>query len=142
MSAVLVNESEILTYIPQRKPIVMVSEIVSCNTKGIETRLNISDDNIFVVDGLLQEAGVIENIAQSAAAMTGYHAKQNSEEVKRGFIGSVKNLTLSALPEANASIVTQINIVTEVMNATVIEGIVKQKDEILARCQMNIFLEE
>lgn len=142
MTAPLVNKSQILDYIPQRNPIVMVSEILTCDAEGIVTSFAIESDNMFVNEGVLQEPGIIENVAQTAAAMTGYKAKLEKEEVKRGFIGSVKTLEINTLPEVGKLIETEVKIVTEVMNATVIEGTVRQGDEIVATCQMNIFLEE
>lgn len=142
MTTSLVSENNILEYIPQRPPIVMVSEILECTQKSITTIFNIPKRNIFVADGYLQEAGVIENIAQSAAAMTGYQAMTNNSTVKRGFIGSVKKLTIEKLPIAGEAINTEINVITEVMNATVIEGAVFQNNEKIANCEMNIFLEE
>lgn len=142
MTEPLVNKDQILDYIPQRNPIVMVHEILNCNAEGIQTSFNIAPDNMFVSEGFLQEPGVIENIAQTAAAMTGYKAKQENTDVKRGFIGSVKGLKIYDLPKTNDTIITEVKIVTEVMNATVIEGTVKLGENVVANCQMNIFLEE
>lgn len=142
MSEPLVSQNQILDYIPQRAPIVMVGEILSCNAEGIITSFEIEPDNIFVSAGVLHEPGIIENIAQTAAAMTGYKAKQDKVEVKRGFIGSVKNLKILKLPKVGTTLNTEVNIVTEVMNATVIEGTVKINEDVIANCQMNIFLEE
>lgn len=137
----LVSVNEILKYIPQRAPIVMVSEILACDETSIRTRLIIDSSNIFVSNGYLQDSGVIENIAQSAAAMTGYQAITNNQEVKRGFIGSVKRLTINQLPLQTNPIETEVKVVTQVFNATVIEGTVFQGNTIIATCEMNIFLE-
>lgn len=140
--AVLVSESEILNYIPQREPIVMVSEILSCEAGSIRTRLNMKAEHLFVADGCLQEPGIIENIAQTAAAMTGYETIKNNLPVKKGFIGSVKRLCIHKLPLQAQPIETEVRVVTEVFNATVIEGSVYQNNELIASCEMNIFLEE
>ncbi len=142
MTSPLVIEDDILEYIPQRAPIVMISEILLCTPESIITRFNILDDNIFVNDYCLQETGIIENIAQTAAAMTGYMTKKNNSEVKRGFIGSVKKLQINELPMIDTAITTEVKVITEVMNATVIEGVVMQNGKQMANCEMNIFLEE
>jgi len=141
MAKALIPEEKILEYIPQRAPIVMVSEIVSCTPQEIVTHFTIKSDNIFVAEGQLQESGMIENIAQTAAAMTGYFAKEQNKPVKRGFIGSVKKLSIIELPVVGV-ISTTVKVVTEVMNATVIEGSIQQNGKVLAACEMNIFLEE
>ena len=69
--------SKITDYIPQREPIVMVSALLSANKEEAVSEFNITDDNIFCQDGYLTESGIIENIAQTAAAMTGFNAVQN-----------------------------------------------------------------
>lgn len=141
MTHVLVPESKILDFIPQRAPIVMVSQIISCTKTEIVTQFQITPENIFVEGDKMQESGMIENIAQTAAAMTGYFAKEQNQPVKRGFIGSVKKLSIIQLPVIG-TISTTVKVVTEVMNATVIEGSIAQKGIVVATCEMNIFLEE
>lgn len=131
----------ITDYIPQREPIVMVSQIIEVNEKKVLTIFLITDDNIFCNEGYLQEPGLIENIAQSAAAMTGYNASINNEEVKKGFIGSVDNLNIISLPKSNTEIKTQVAITNQVMNVNIIKGTIWQNNNIVAECEMKIFLD-
>lgn len=134
--------TDILQYIPQRPPIVMVSELISATATEGFTRLCIKETNIFCDNGRLQEPGLIENIAQSAAAMSGYNAVMNNESVKKGFIGSVNDLKIHALPAVGDCIDTHISIENLVMNVQIIKGTVKLNDDIIAECNMKIFLEE
>ncbi len=120
----------------------MVSELCSANEKEALTKLSVTDDNIFCHDGYLQEPGIIENIAQTAAAMTGYNAIKNNEDVKRGFIGSINNLEIYSLPKSGKEIKTEVAIVNQVMNVHIIKGVVRQDGNIMAECEMKIFLEE
>lgn len=138
----MLNTNKITNYIPQREPIVMVSELCSANEKEALTKLSVTDDNIFCHDGYLQEPGIIENIAQTAAAMTGYNAIKNNEDVKRGFIGSINNLEIYSLPKSGKEIKTEVAIVNQVMNVHIIKGVVRQDGNIMAECEMKIFLEE
>ena len=64
--------SEILGLIPQRAPIVMVDRFLGLEDGISTTCLEVRADNIFCNDGCLNECGVIEHIAQSAAARVGH----------------------------------------------------------------------
>ncbi len=129
-------------YIPQREPFIMISRLASVSDNTASSILNITNENIFIKDGYFYEAGIIENIAQTAAAMTGYHAIANNNEVKRGYLGAIKNLKINNLPKVNSQIKTTITIENAVMNVIIILGKVVQKGNIIAECEMKIFLEE
>ena len=129
-------------YIPQKAPFVMVSELVFANDKEAQTRFYIEDNNVLCENGKLDESGLIENIAQTAAAMTGFNAIKNGAEVKKGFIGSVDKLIITKLPQTQEFIDTKVVILNTVMNVHIIKGTITQKDLPIAECEMKIFLEE
>lgn len=134
---------EIKRYIPQREPIIMVSELVSASEKEAITELFITDNNIFCNnDGFLDESGIIENIAQTAAALTGYNTISNNQEVKKGFIGSVNKLKIYNLPKSKQKIETKVIVENIVMDVHIIKGYVKQNNKEIAECEMKIFLEK
>ena len=134
--------ANIIDYIPQRPPMVMVGEIVEVQEEEILTQFFISEDNLLVENGFLSESGIIENIAQTAAAFSGVKAKMNNENVKVGFIGSVRNLQIDSLPKVDSTIQTSVKLVGKVMNVDMIEGKITQDGNIVAQCEMRIFLEE
>ncbi len=134
--------SNIIDYIPQRPPMVMVGEIVEVQEEEILTQFVISEDNLLVENGFLSESGIIENIAQTAAAFSGVKAKMNNEKVKVGFIGSVRNLQINSLPKVESTIQTSVKLVGKVMNVDMIEGKITQNGNLIAQCEMRIFLEE
>ena len=121
---------------------VMVGEIVEVQEEEILTQFFISEDNLLVENGFLSESGIIENIAQTAAAFSGVKAKMNNENVKVGFIGSVRNLQIDSLPKVDSTIQTSVKLVGKVMNVDMIEGKITQDGNIVAQCEMRIFLEE
>jgi predicted hotdog family 3-hydroxylacyl-ACP dehydratase len=71
----------ILELIPQRAPIVMVNEFVGIEGNVSRTRFAVYNENIFVDNGCLSECGLIEHIAQSAAARVGYIFKSNNQPI-------------------------------------------------------------
>jgi len=131
---------DILKYIPQRSPMVMIDTLFHANEKETKTGLTIKDDNIFVKNGQLSESGLVESIAQSAAASAGYFFISNSEEVKTGFIGSIKNLEILNKPNVGDNITTFIHHLQEVMNIKVVTGEIYVGETLLASCELKIFI--
>lgn len=135
------EEIDIIELLPQRPPMVMVCKILSCESNRITTRFTISEENVFSYNGNFQESGLIENIAQTAAALSGYQAKLNNEKVKLGFIGSIRNLDIFSLPEVGSEIETSVEVIGQVMNVDMIKGEIRLNNEVIAQCEMRIFLE-
>ena len=138
----LVSKKEILTLIPQRKPIVMIDTLESCNDKGATTTFEILEDNIFCVNGEFTESGLVENIAQTAAAHAGYLCKINNIPVPIGFIGAIKNLEIKKLPKQNNRLRTSIVIENEVLGVMLIQGSVMVGEEQMACLEMKIVIKK
>ena len=103
--SIALPDKQVIQYIPQRAPIVMIDTLVDVVGGITETALTISTDTLFVQNGLLHEPGLIENIAQTAAAGVGYACALKKETVPVGFIGAIKNLTIHQLPKVDAALV-------------------------------------
>lgn len=129
--------------IPQRDPIIMVDKITHSDDNLTVTSFKIREDNIFCSQGFLQESGLIENIAQTAAARAGYIRKEKELETIVGYIGGIKNLRINALPEDDAEIVTTVKVTNTVFNVTIVKGEVRNKNGfVFAECEMKIFLNQ
>lgn len=131
----------ILDLIPQRAPIVMVDEFIGIEDNISKTRFTVKADNIFVDDGKLSECGLIEHIAQSAAARVGYVFKNNDQPIPIGYIGSVNNFEINDFPKVGDVISTDIEIIQEVFNITLIQAHCRVNDVEIASCKMKIFLD-
>ena len=138
----IIRGEHIFQLIPQRPPIVMVDVVYAADEMSAETGLTVHEDNIFVRDGRFREPGLIEHIAQSAAAFAGYGSFARGEEPKLGYIGEIKDCNLFALPSIGEELRTTIRLVTEVAGIRLISAETKVNDEIVAACLMKIFLKE
>lgn len=137
----LARKNNITDFIPQREPVVMVDDLVEASDNHSVTQLEIRKDNIFVEDGRLTEPGLVENIAQTAAAQVGHQCAVKKIPVPLGYIAAVKNLTISKLPVVNSRITTSIKIVNQVLDVTLAEGrVIDEKGEECCRCEMRIFV--
>ena len=142
MSTATLPDSDIVRYIPQRDPIVMVDILVSVSDKVTETSFVVKAGALFVEDGVLQEAGLIENIAQTAAAGVGYQCAVNNVEVPVGFIGAVKNLTIDYLPKVGEEIRTRVEVLEEIFDMSLIKGESFVGDKPVLVCEMKIVLKK
>ena len=137
------NHYKIEDLIPQRKPFIMVDQLVCFEDKSFTSTLKITSDNFFYKNNVFQEEGIIENIAQTAAAGAGYSFKVNNEDIKLGYIGAIKNVKIHFLPEINSTITTTIELVGRVMNVDIVEGKVYNKNgDIIAFAEMKIFIDK
>ena len=137
---IIANEAEITGYIPQRPPMVMVGKLLSVEDRRTLTSFIIREDNLFCEDGKFLEAGLIENIAQTAAAGAGYRSLLKNEPPPPGFIGGIKNLVIHALPVANDLLITEVFVEHEILDFTVITGRISVNGQPVAECEMKIFL--
>jgi len=135
-------QENITSYIPQRPPFVMIDKLVGCDDTCSSTTLQVRAENVLVYNGELSEAGLMENIAQTAAAGAGYVALKNNEPVLVGYIAGVKNLEIFALPKVGDIIETTVIIKMQIFDVTIVSGIIKCNEELLATCEMKIFIKK
>jgi len=138
----IVDSDSILKYIPQRPPIVLISRIYQCDESSVITGFDIISEHVFTQNGVLTESGIIENMAQSAASMAGYAAVKNNTTPAVGFIGNIKDLIIHQLPKSGCELLTEVKTKTQVMNVSIIEASSYCNNELVATCEMKIFLQE
>ncbi len=127
--------------IPQRKPIVMVDRLTKIDEGVSYTEFELRADNLFVERGVLCECGLVEHMAQSAAARIGYLFRTRGEAVPIGYIGSVNRFVLHRLPRVGEQLTTTLRILQEVYQVSLVEAEVRVGDEVVATTRMKIFLE-
>ncbi len=142
MDSILVNKENITKYIPQKAPIVMIDTLDYCEGGSTKTSFEIRTNNIFVKNGIFQEPGIIENIAQTAAVKAGYEVKKHGAEPLVGFIGALKDLVIYKLPRVGDVLKTTVTIKMEVMGITLVEGFSVCEGTKIASCEMKIFIQK
>ena len=134
------SEIDILSIIPQKPPFVMVDTLIYCDENIARTNFIVRKENILVEDGALCEAGLVENMAQTAAARSGYLSRIEKKILHIGYIGDVKNLEIASLPKINSLLETEIRIKNQIFDITVISGRVMCDKKLVAECEMKIFI--
>ena len=136
------QETNILDLVPQRAPFLMIDNVVDSDDKKTSSSFFIKEDNPLVKDGKFSEAGLIENIAQTAAARAGVTAIRKNKPVAIGYIAAVQNLEVFTLPDVNTTIHTEITAENEILNVLLISGKATCNGELLATCNMKIFIDQ
>jgi 3-hydroxyacyl-[acyl-carrier-protein] dehydratase len=126
--------------IPQKPPMVMVDRLIEIGGKTAVTSFLIKEDNIFCENGEFREPGLIENMAQTAAAGAGAKPGNSERNAPRGFIGGIRNLKIDDFPKVGQQIITRVTVLHEVFDATIVQGEVFLDDRLIAACEMKIFL--
>jgi len=138
----MITEENIQALIPQKPPFVMVDKLLSFDEKVTRTGFHIKADNIFVEKGEFKEPGLVENIAQTAAARAGFISKTENKPVGVGYIGAVNSLQVYALPKTGDELITEITIENQIFDVTLISGKVFCNEKIVAQCNMKIFINQ
>ena len=125
--------------LPQRAPIVMIDALTSYTDSEVETTFLVREDDIFVEDGVMSECGVLEHIAQTCAARTGYISKYILKKpVDIGYIGQIKSMLVTRRPKVGETLTTRIKVLGEVFGITSITAVVNSGDETIARGSMKL----
>ncbi len=133
---------DIQALIPQKAPFVMVSKLLFVDEQSAQSEFLIRSDNVFLKNNLFQEAGLLENMAQTAALHAGYLAKVENKPVAVGYIGAIRDLEIFKLPRLNEVLYTEITIENQIFDVTVFSGKVWHENELLAQCEMKVFTSE
>ena len=77
----LIDQANITKLIPQRPPILMIDALLEQDDVSTSTSFEVRSDDMFIRDGKLLPEGMLENIAQTAAARAGYYYHQQNATV-------------------------------------------------------------
>ena len=141
-TSILFENEQIHSLIPQRKPIIMVDTFFEGSETHAITGLTIQADNLFCRKGVFTEPGLIEHMAQSASAMAGYTANLQQKQAPIGYIGEIKKFRVLRCPDIGETLQTTIHVLSEVLNISLVSADTNVGDELVASCQMKIFIQE
>jgi predicted hotdog family 3-hydroxylacyl-ACP dehydratase len=127
-------------FIPQKHPFVLVDELLYADETTSLCSYLIPQNNVFVKDGVYTSSGMVESMAQTAAAGTGYLYKKENKSVPIGYIGSVQKLEVLDWPPIHSRITMEIKLLTNILQVSLVSASVKWSERIMAHCEMKIFI--
>ncbi|MHC8947564.1 hypothetical protein [Sphingobacterium hungaricum] len=143
------NLIEIEPYLPHRKPMLMVDAIVEISAERVVCVFKIEKECVFVQNNQLQEAGLIEHMAQTCSSIMGqtyFENKQTDSSRPIGFISAIKSLTINHLPEVGKLMRTESVLENKFYGddytlSTMLVNVVVD-NEVIAEGTINLFLQE
>lgn len=136
-----ISDTDILRIIPQLPPFVMVDKLLAVNKNSTTTEFLVTKDTIFVESGMMNVAGIVENIAQTCAAGLGYaNIVLAQDSMKIGFLAAIKDMIINRLPKIGERLITQITILGDIYSMTLVEGKVYINGEQIVHGNMKIFM--
>lgn len=135
-------ETNPLELIPQRPPMVLVDRFEGIDAEGVSTTgYTVEPAGLFVAGGRMSECGIIEHMAQSAAARIGWCCRAEGRPVPVGFIGAVSRLELHDLPRTGVHLRTRLRIVQEIGPLSLAEVRTEADGRPLAEGDLKIYLQ-
>lgn len=127
--------------IPQKKPFIMVENLLAYSQNDITSSFKINLDNILVENQYFSSSGLIEHMAQTVALHTGYNFYLQNKKAPTGYIGAIKSVEIEILPKIDDIIETNAIILQEFMGVTLVNITTKLNGKIIAKAQMKTVLE-
>lgn len=125
--------------LPQQDPFVMIGSLKHYDDSQTVSETVISEDNLFVEDGVFTAPGMIENIAQTCAARIGYVNKYVMEKgIQLGFIGGIRNLEIFDNPKVGDVITTTVEVLENVLGTTLAKASITIGDKVFVTTDMKI----
>lgn len=131
----------LIDLIPQKPPFVLISSLQQVSETHSITTFKFDESHVLCSAGKLTVAGMMENIAQTAAAKMGYEFSLLGKKIPVGFIGDVRDFSFTKLPVVGEEIETEIIITNQIFDVSIITGSIKLNGEEIAHCKMKIFVE-
>jgi len=137
----LISGDDILQYIPQRPPMVMIDSYYGREGEAAYTGYTPEEDSLFCEGGFFQETGIIEHMAQSAAVCAGVEFIEKGEKVPVGFIGAVSKFNVSRLPSVGKTLKTTTREIQKFIDVSLVCSVVETDGEVIATGELKIFLQ-
>lgn len=135
-------------YLPHQEPMLMVDWIKEITADGVVCVFEIKSENIFVENGFFNEAGLIENAAQSCSSIVAQNFfSDNSEETHViGFISSIRKVNVFQRPMVGSIIITYAKLLARTdmgdFKTCRVECKTFDKDTLILEGELNLFIQE
>lgn len=129
------------TLLPHRPPMILVDQLVGFEAGRGCVSATIGANDLFVTqDGTLETVALIELVAQSYATMKGYDDLINQRSVQRGFLVGSRTFKVLRCPRVGESLMIDITTAAELDSFSVIDGVIRVGDEVIAQGSVKLWL--
>lgn len=130
-------------YLLQQPPFRFVDRLAVMEDDGAETLYQVTDNTLLMTDdGHMSAGGMVEVMAQTAAAWQGLWAVRHHLEVRPGKIGAVSGMHIYAWPKVGDTLCARMRIVNKVFGVMSIETSIHRDGECICEAKMKIALDD
>lgn len=133
------SEIDIHNILLQREPMLLVDRLIHFDDRFTITETSIREGGIFIENGALSAAGMMENIAQTCAARIGYINRYIlKKNLKTGYIGAINSYDVLDLPRVGTTITTTAEKIEEALGILLVRAEVKVANKIYAKAEVKM----
>ncbi|MDO4462638.1 MAG: pseudouridylate synthase [Bacteroidia bacterium] len=125
--------------LPHRNPFLLVDNIIYIDDTITKTEFSISENCIFVSNGVFNAEALIEIVAQTCAARIGYISKYLlNKEVSIGYIGAIRSLVQYTTPKVGDKLICSIEILDQVFNMSRAIATIYSNDNVVLTTEIKV----
>ena len=118
----------------------MVDTLAEYGEHHVVSHFTVTADHILVSKRHFSATGLIENMAQTIALHTGYKFHLLRHTAPTGYIGAIKKVEIFQLPKVSETLVTQVEILHDIMGVTLVRAKVECAGVLMASSEMKTAL--
>ena len=129
------------TFIPHRPPMRLVDTLISCEGTSGLVETTISADCILAdSNGTLDEAALVELLAQSYAVIKGYNDALHGKEISEGYLVGVRKMQIIGRAQVGETLLIRIRTVGSFEGFAVADGEIVRAEEIIASGSIKLWI--
>lgn len=142
---------DIKNFLPHREPFLMVDKVLELTEDFVATSFEIKSTCILIDNNRFNEAGLIENAAQTCSSIVGKSYFDDDDVEGKGtkligFISAIKKFSIIDCPNVGETIITKASLKSrfdsEAYSISTLECTINLVDKEIASCEMNLFIQE
>lgn len=128
-------------FIPHRLPMRLVETLISYDNGAGAVEAKVTADCILVnSDGSLDEAALVELMAQGYAVIKGYADRLQGEQISEGYLVGVRKLRVTGRAGAGERLTIHIRTIGSFEGFAVAEGEIERGDETIANGTIKLWI--
>lgn len=132
---------DIERYLPHRPPMRLPRTLTECSEKEVTTESVFERGDITVTgEDVVEEAALLELVAQSYAALQGYEDHQRGCPTANGYLVGITQFTVHGVAHAGETLRTRVRTVGKYEDFSVGEGWVYRGDELIAEGTIKVWM--
>lgn len=129
--------------LPHRPPMLLLGALTACDGASVSATATVASGSPLVrEDGTVEEAALVEILAQGYAALLGWRGIIAGRPVKKGFLVGSRSLAIHRPLRAGEKVTVTLRTVGAIEGFALAEGEIRAGDEVVAAGTIKLFAPE